>query len=70
MENGLPEITSVFQLFFIYWDVCSKRGAEYTAGQVLSITDNIFEILRSFWIQEGWDINELRTATGLELTTT
>ena len=52
-EDSFPEITSLFCLFLIYWDVCSKRGTEYPAGQVLFITDNIFGMLRNFWNKEG-----------------
>ena len=61
VEDGFPKITSLFRLFFIFWDVCSKRGTEYTAGQVLNITDIIYEMLRDFWVREGWDVNEIKT---------
>ena len=60
-EDSFPEITSLFHLFFIYWDVCSKRETEYTAGQVGFITENIFGMLRNFRNQEDGDMNELRT---------
>ena len=60
VEDSFPEITSLFCLFLIYWDICSKIGTEYTAGQVLFITDDIFGMLRNFWNKEGWDIDEVR----------
>ena len=55
VEDGFPKITSLFRLFFIFWDVCSKRGTEYTAGQVLNITDIIYEMLRDFWVRDAND---------------
>ena len=63
VEDGFPEITSHFSLFCIYWDVCSKRGTEYTASQVLNITSGIYRILRDFWVQKGWDIDEIKTVS-------
>ena len=61
VEDGFPETTSHFSLFCIYWDVCSKRGTGYTASQVLNITNDIYRILRDFWVQKGWDIDEIKT---------
>ena len=48
-----------FGLFYKYWDYLSKRGTQYTAFEVLMLTNVIYMNLRLKWENEKWDIEEL-----------
>ena len=48
-----------FGLFYKYWDYLSKRGTQYTAFEVLMLTNAIYMDLRLKWENEKWDIEEL-----------
>ena len=47
-----------FGLFFKYWDYASKRGTQYTAFEVLMLTNVIYMDLRIKWEKEKQDIEE------------
>ena len=49
----------IFGLFYKYWDYASKRGTQYTAFEVLMLTDVIYMDLRIKWENEKRDIEEL-----------
>ena len=38
VDKSISEIHSLFALFLKYWDVCNKRGIDYTSLQVEFIT--------------------------------
>ena len=48
-----------FGLFYKYWDYSSKRGTQYTAFEVLMLTNVIYMDLRLKWENEKWDTEEL-----------
>ena len=48
-----------FGLFYKYWDYLSKRGTQYTAFEVLMLTNVIYMDLRIKWENEKQDIEEL-----------
>ena len=48
-----------FGLFYKYWDYLSKRGTQYTAFEVLMLTNVIYMNLRLKWENEKCDIEEL-----------
>ena len=47
-----------FGLFYKYWDYLSKRGTQYTAFEVLMLTNVIYMDLRIKWENEKQDIEE------------
>ena len=49
-----------FAIFWKYWDYVSKRRTEYTALEVLVMTNVLFMHLRSKWEKVSWDIEELK----------
>ena len=49
----------IFGLFYKYWVYASKRGTQYTAFEVLMLTDVIYMDLRIKWENEKRDIEEL-----------
>ena len=50
---------NLFGLFYKYWDYTSKRGTQYSALEVLLLTNVIYMDLRSKWEKQKWDIEEL-----------
>ena len=48
-----------FSLFYKYWDYASKRETQYTAFEVLMLTNVIYMDLRIKWENEKQDIEEL-----------
>ena len=48
-----------FSLFYKYWDCASKRGTQYTAFEILMLTNVIYMDLRIKWENEKQDIEEL-----------
>ena len=50
----------VFTIFWKYWDYVSIRATEYTAVEVLGMTNVLFMHLRSEWEKFNWDIEELK----------
>ena len=50
----------VFTIFWRYWDYVSIRATEYTALEVLGMTNVLFMHLRSEWEKFNWDIEELK----------
>ena len=46
----------IFGLFYKYWVYASKRGTQYTAFEVLMLTDVIYMDLRIKWENEKRDI--------------
>ena len=53
------QLQVIFQLFFKYWDICSKRDIEYSSLQVMLITTELFSLLKVEWDRNDWNINEL-----------
>lgn len=49
VDKSISEIHSLFALFLKYWDVCNKRGVDYTSLQVEFITAQIYQILSDYW---------------------
>ena len=45
-----------FGLFCKYWDYASKRGTQYSALEVLMLTNVIYMDLRSNWEKQKWDM--------------
>ena len=50
---------SFFGLFYKYWDYASKRGTQYTAFEVLILTNVLCMDLRTKWENLNWNIEEL-----------
>ena len=48
-----------FGLFYKYWDYTSKRGTQYSALEILLLTNVINMDLRSKREKQTWDIEEL-----------
>ena len=48
-----------FGLFYKYWDYTSKRGTQYSALEVLLLTNVSYMDLRSKWEKQKRDIEEL-----------
>ena len=46
--------------FHQYWNIVQKRGIEYSGLTVDIACRFIFDILRTEWENEGWDIEELK----------
>ena len=49
-----------FGLFYKYWDYASKRETQYTAFEVIMLTNVIYMDLRIKWENEKWEIEELK----------
>ena len=56
----IPEVNSLFRIFYKYWDVCSKRYQDYTPLQVEFICAELCHILANYWEKNGWLLAEIR----------
>ena len=56
----IPELNSLFRIFYKYWDVCSKRYQDYTPLQVEFICAELCHILANYWEKNGWLLAEIR----------
>ena len=48
VDNLIPEINSLFDLFLKYWDTWRKRGREYTSIQVEFICVELYQVLSNY----------------------
>ena len=56
-------MTNVKKIFFFFhqcWQIVSKRGLEYSGLQVTVATSFIFDYLRLEWLENGWNVAELK----------
>ena len=49
VDEVIPEIDSLFFVFFKYWDVRSKRGSEYASLQLEFICAEFYQLLPDYW---------------------
>ena len=50
----------IFQFFSHYCKIVNKRGTEYSELAVTVATSFIFYFLRAEWVENGWDVEELK----------
>ena len=48
-DEIIPEVNSLFRIFYKYWDVRSKRYRDYTPLQVEFIFAELYRILANCW---------------------
>ena len=48
VDNLIPEINSLFDLFLKYWDTWRKRGREYISIQVEFICVELYQVLSNY----------------------
>ena len=59
VNNLIPEIDSLFDLFLKYWVTCRKTGREYTSIQVEFICVEHYQILSNYWKRKNWFMEEI-----------
>ena len=56
----MTNIKKMFYFFHQYWQILSKRGLEFSGLQVDVATSFIFDYLRLEWLENGWDVAQLK----------
>ena len=55
VDEVIPEIDSLFFVFFKYWVVCSKRYREYTSLEVEFISAELYQFLSDYSNRKKWE---------------
>ena len=59
-DEILAEVNSVFNIFYKYWHVCSRRYRDYTPLQIEFICAELYRILANYWEKNKWSLAEIK----------
>ena len=59
-NKNICNFKKIFYFFYKYWEIVDRRGVEYSGLQVTIATSFIFDVLRGEWIENNWDVEELK----------
>ena len=59
-NKNICNFKKIFYFFYKYWEIVDRRGVEYSGLQVTIATSFIFYVRRVEWIENSWDVEELK----------